>query len=293
MHLYVLNRISYDDQHPLPFGESHGIPEPDRIATLRSSTPLYEEDEGRVSAAAKNGEPDQPAISLLALLATLEMDCVIWGDRDVEPLPYLGCKTTDSSTQSGRWLQFASGVQYSGSRRHQIDPVSCWKRCNDRSGSSRPLLWVKWTGSGFGNLSLPIEYTSGNTLFTDGTVRMALNRNTLQLTTMQCTKDLAGVSRAECNDETGATRDPQDSIDEPNLLDNILAHEEGLEFGGDCVVPIGGAKVLATLSNLRRTSAQMLLRCDARLHLDPTYEPLSTYPIENGTIPNSCFAIVS
>ena len=157
MHLYVLHRISYDDQHSLPFGESHGIPEPDRIATLKSSKPSYEEDAGRVSAAAKNGEPDQPAISLLALLATLEMDCVIWGDRDVEPLPHLGCKTTDSSTQSGRWLQFASGVQYSGSRRHQIDPISCWKRCNDRSGSSRPLLWVKWTGSSFGNLSYPLN----------------------------------------------------------------------------------------------------------------------------------------
>ena len=57
------------------------------------------------------------------------------------------------------------------------------------------------------------------------------------------------------------------------------------------MAPIGGAKVLATLSNLRRTSAQILLRCDARPPLDPTYEPLSAYPIENGTVPNSCFVI--
>ena len=92
--------------------------------------------------------------------------------------------------------------------------------------------------------------------------------------------ETADASRTTCHDETGTTRGPHNTTVEPNILESIfMGGNEDYEFGGDSVAQIGEAKVLATLSNVRRTSAQILAQGDVLPHSDLSHELFDTCPI--------------
>ena len=270
------------------------------VHALRNSTPTYDEAKGTVLTLASNGDQeycrsDQPALSLTALLVTLAVDCVIVGNNDTSALLYIGKKVIDYANPTGLWFQFINGSGFN--RLDRFDALTCWKRCNDHSASASPLLWIKRTDVGFESIILPTNF---NAWHTSSTIMQLITPNRFQLTTMHCSgkpsaeMETADASRSTCYDETGTTRGSQSTAVEPTILDSIfMTGNEDYEFGGDSVAPIGEAKVLATLSNLRRTSAQILARNDALPRPDLLHELFNTCPIENGDIPNSCFVIAT